>query len=192
MESVLLGAPSGISVRFGADERLDEHERKRLLAREVVASLMNVEVAEVRVHREEPAQFGYHPHLLATVAGSEIPLAIRSASTGPATVVVAADPVMPLGVDLRSATPAEADLRDMRAHSHLFGDTDEQHLLAHWTRVHAVLHADGRGARVRPEHVRLDPTLTQGWIPDRRVHYRLLEIPRESWAITLAYGAFPL
>lgn len=192
MHSEELSAPPGLAVRLGTDDRLDEHERKRLLAREVVAALLDVEMDAVRVTREPPAQFGYHPHLFATVRGEEVPFSIHSASTGAASVVAVADRAVPLGVDLRSAHPTEEQLREMRRHSHLFPDADGPHLLAHWTRMTAVRHADGRGARVRPEHVRLDQDLQRGWVPDRRVHYTLTDLSRDPWTVTLAYGALPL
>ena len=48
-----------------------------------------------------------------------------------------------------------------------------------------------RGARVAADHVRLDSPLTKGWIPDRRVYYRLADLSRDSWIITLAYTQPP-
>ena len=56
------------------------------------------------------------------------------------------------------------------------------------SRVQAVREADGRGARVAPEHVRLDAPLNKGWIPDRRVYYKIADLSRDGWVITLAYG----
>lgn len=191
MDSEALSAPSGLAVRLGVSDRLDHHERKRLLAREVVASLLEVAPADVRVTREAPAQFGYHPHLLATVRGEEVPLSIHTCSRGTATVVAVADPSITLGVDLRAGNPTETDLSEMRRHSHLFPDADAARLLAHWTRVTAVRHADGRGSRVQPEHVRLDEDLARGWVPDRPVSYTLADLSRDPWIVTLAFGGLP-
>jgi 4'-phosphopantetheinyl transferase len=44
---------------------------------------------------------------------------------------------------------------------------------------------------VKPDHVRLDSPLKKGWVPDRRVSYRLADLSRDGWIITLAYGAIP-
>lgn len=191
MDSEELSAPAGVAAALGVSDRLDHHERKRLLASEVIAALLGAEPRDVRIIREAPAQFGYHPRLLATVAGEEVPLSIHTCSRGPATVVAVADTVIPLGVDLRAANPTAADLEEMRRHSHLFPDAGAAQLLAHWTRVTAVRHADGRGSRVQPEHVRLDEDLSRGWVPDRPVHYSLADLSRDPWTVTLAYGAGP-
>jgi len=191
MQSVLLDAPDGIAARLGWDPKMSEHDRKRVLARELVAAHLKRELKDVRVDRESPAQFGFHTELFAEVDGEEVPLKIKNASFRGATVVAVADPAIPLGLDLRDAHPDEALLREMRRHSHLFDESNVDTLLAHWTRVQAVREADGRGARVKPDHVRLDSPLTKGWIPDRRVYYQLADLSRDGWIITLAYGAAP-
>lgn len=190
VESSQLDAPDGISVRIASDPRADEHERKRRLATEVVAERLRVDGAHVHVDREPPAQFGHRTRLFAKVRGEAVPLAISSASVGSSTVVAVADLVIPLGIDLRSARPDDGEWEEMRRHSHLFPGTAADALLAHWARVQAVRHADGR-ARIRPEDVVLDPMLDRGWIPDRRVHYRLADLSSDRWTVTLAYGALP-
>jgi len=191
MESVLLDTPSGITARLGWDPRLSEHDRKRALARELVAAQLGVEAKTVRLERGSPGGFGFHTQLIAEVDGQEVPLAIRNVSFRAATVVAVADPALPVGLDLRDAHPDDTTLREMRRHSHLFEEDDVAKLVAHWTRVQAVRDADGRGARVAGEHVRLDTNLTKGWIPDRRVYYQLADLSRDSWVITMAYGALP-
>lgn len=192
MQSVLLDTPSGITARLGWDPKLPEHDRKRALARELVAAQLGVDEESVRVEREAPGQFGFHTQLIAEVDGQEVPLRIRNANFRAATVVAVADPAVPLGLDLRDAHPDDATLREMKRHSHLPDANDLAKLLAHWTRVQAVRDADGRGARVAADHVRLDSPLTKGWIPDRRVYYQLADLSRDSWVITLAYGAAPV
>jgi len=190
MQSVLLETPDGIRARLGWDPKLPEHDRKRQLAKELVASRLGVEPKDVRVERESPGTFGFHTQLIAEVAGEEVPLKIRNASFRAATVVALVDPAMQLGIDLRDAHPDENELHVMQRHSHLF-EADEGNLpklLAHWTRVQAVRDADGRGARVAADHVRLDSPLLKGWIPDRKVRYRLADVSRDSWIITLAYA----
>ncbi|GAA2973215.1 hypothetical protein JOD63_000208 [Microbacterium terrae] len=192
MQSVLLDTPAGITARLGWDPKLSEHDRKRILAREILAAQLHVEERAIRLEREAPTHFGFHTQLIAEVDGAEVPLAIRNASFRAATIVAVADPAVPLGLDLRDAHPDEATLFQMRKHSHLFDENDLGKLLAHWTRVEAVRDADGRGARVAADHVRLDSPLTRGWIPDRKVFYQLADLSRDGWIVTLAYGALPI
>jgi 4'-phosphopantetheinyl transferase len=191
MQTVLLDTPTGVSARLAWDPKVPEHDRKRLLAKELVAAHLGVDPAAVRVDREAPGTFGFHTQLLAEVAGQEVPLKIRNANFRAATVVAVADPAVPLGLDLRDAHPDDAELRNMRRHSRLFEDDDLSKVLAHWTRVQAVRDADGRGSRVAADNVRLDSPRTKGWIPDRRVYYQLADLSRDGWIITLAYGALP-
>lgn len=191
MESVLLDTPGGITARLGWDPRMSEHDRKRVLAREIVAAQLGVDPKDVRVEREAPRTFGFHTQLIAEVGGEEVPLKIRNVSFRAATVVAVADPAVPLGLDLRDTRPDEAELHHMKRHSHLLEEHDLGRLLAHWTRVQAVRDADGRGSRVAADHVRLNSPLTKGWIPDRRVEYDLADLSRDGWIITLAYGATP-
>lgn len=191
MQSVLLDTPPGISARLGWDPKMPEHDRKRALAKELVAERLGVEERSVRVERESPGKFGFHTQLIAEVDGQDVPLAIRNANFRAATVVAVADPAVPIGLDLRDAHPDDVELHTMQRHSHLFDETDLSRLLAHWTRVQAVRDADGRGTRVAADNVRLDTPLTKGWVPDRRVFYQLADLSRDSWIITLAYGALP-
>ncbi|GAA1854604.1 hypothetical protein ACFQZV_04395 [Microbacterium koreense] len=191
MQSVLLDTPAGITARLGWDPKLSEHDRKRALARQIVADRLGVEQKEVRVEREAPGTFGFHTQLIAEVDGEDVPLGIRNANFRAASVVAVADPAVPIGLDLRDSHPGDAELRTMRRHSHLLDESDTAKLLEHWTRVQAVRDADGRGARVAADHVRLDAPLNKGWIPDRRVYYRLDDLSRDGWIITLAYGALP-
>ncbi len=191
MQSVLLDSPAGISARLGWDPKLSEHDRKRMLARELVAARLGLEERSVRVEREAPGKFGFHTQLIAEADGAEVPLLIRNASFRAATVVAVAEPAMTVGLDLRDAHPDDVELRTMQRHSHLWDESDLGALIAHWTRVQAVRDADGRGARVAADHVRLDAPLTKGWIPDRHVRYQLVDLSRDSWIITLAYTAPP-
>lgn len=191
MQSVLLETPDGITARLGWDPKLPEHDRKRMLAKEIVAARLGVEPKDVRVEREAPGTFGFHTQLIAEVAGREVPVKIRNANFRAATVVAVADPSVPLGLDLRDTHPDETELHIMKRHSHLFEEDDLRKLLAHWTRVQAVRDADGRGARVAADHVRLDSPLAHGWIPDRKVRYELADLSRDSWIITLAFASGP-
>lgn len=189
MQSVLLDTPPGIEARLGWDPKVEIHDRRRLLARELVADRLGLEIADVRVDREAPTVFGYHTRLIATRGKEvEVPLTIATASFRSATVVAIADPAVPIGLDIRDISPDERTLHAMRQHSHLFADASTHTLLSHWTRVQAILEADGRGNRVSPEHVRLDTPLDKGWVSDRHVKYALRDISRDGWLITLASG----
>ena len=187
MQSVLLDTPEGITALLGWDPAVSEHDRKRLLAKELVAKRLGVEAKKVRVEREAPRTFGFHTQLFAEIDGAGVPVRIRNVSFRAATVVAVSDPGVSFGLDLRDAHPDEAELHFIRRHSHLLEEASVGALLAHWTRVQAVRDADGRGARVAADRVRLDSPLTRGWLPDRKIYYQLADLSRDSWIITLAY-----
>lgn len=192
MQTVLLDTPAGITARLGWDPAITVHDRRRRIARELIAQALGCDAKDVRIEREAPRGFGYHTRLIASRDGVEVPLAITTASFRAATVVAVSDPGLPLGIDIRDAHPEPADLARMRKHSRLFSSTDVRDLVDHWVHVQAVLEADGRGVRVAPEHVRLDPGRHRGWIPDRKMKYTLVDVSRDGWLITLAYGTLPV
>lgn len=192
MQTVLLDTPAGVTARLGWDPAITVHDRRRRIARELIAQALGCEEKDVRIEREAPRGFGYHTRLIASRDGVEVPLAITTASFRAATVVAVSDPGLPLGIDIRDAHPEPADLARMRKHSRLFSSTDVRDLVDHWVHVQAVLEADGRGVRVAPEHVRLDAGRHRGWIPDRKMKYTLVDVSRDGWLITLAYGTLPV
>ncbi|MEH3088789.1 MAG: hypothetical protein PGN24_04020 [Microbacterium arborescens] len=191
MQTVLLDTPGGVTARLGWDPAITVHHRRRTIAREVVAGELKCDPDDVRIEREAPRGFGYHTRLVASRDGVEVPLAITTASFRAATVVAVSDPGLPIGIDIRDAHPEPADLVRMRKHSRLFSSTDTLDLIDHWVHVQAVLEADGRGVRVAPEQVRLDAGRHRGWIPDRNMKYSLVDVSRDGWLITLAYGTLP-
>lgn len=191
MQTVLLETPEGVSARLGWDPATTVHDRRRLLAKELIAARLGCEAKEIRIEREAPRGFGYHTQLIASRGGVEVPLAITTASYRAATVVAVSDPLLPLGIDIRDLHPEPADLHRMKKHSRLFAENNTADLLDHWVHVQAVLEADGRGIRVSPDHVRLDPGRRRGWIPDRNMRYTLIDASRDGWVITIAYGEKP-
>lgn len=191
MQAVLLETPSGISARLGWDPEITVHDRRRMIARELVAARLGCDEKDVRIEREAPRGFGYHTQLVASRDGREIPLAIKTASYRAATIVAVCDPGQPLGVDIRDRHPEPADISRMKKHSRLFNENNTDELLDHWVHVQAVLEADGRGVRVLPSHVRLDAGRHRGWIRDRNMRYTLVDLSRDGWVITLAYGTPP-
>lgn len=191
LQTVLLDTPAGVDARLGWDPGTTVHDRRRIIAKELIAARLHCEVKDVRIEREAPRGFGYHTRLIASKDGEELPIAIVTASYRAATVVAICDPGLPLGIDIRDMTPEPADIRQMQKHSRLFDESNIPDLLQHWVRVQAVLEADGRGVRVAPELVRLDAGRHRGWIPDRNMKYTLVDASRDSWVITIAVGALP-
>jgi 4'-phosphopantetheinyl transferase len=187
MESTLLQTPTGIAARMGWDPRMELRLRIRALARELVSARLGVDPATVHVDREAPAQFGYHTQLIATIDEKEVPLLIKTASHRAASIVAIADPTLRLGLDISDVDPDEATMRDIRRHSALVADQSDANLVAHWSRVQAVLQADQRGVRVHPEYVRFDG-IRKGWIPDRKEVYQLADLSNGGFVVTLAYG----
>ncbi len=188
LQTVLLETPAGITARLGWDPATSVHDRRRIIARELIAAQLGCETKDIKIEREAPRGFGYHTRLIASRDGVELPIAIVTASYRAATVVAICEPGRALGIDIRDLHPEPADIRQMQKHSKLFDEDNIPDLLQHWVRVQAVLEADGRGVRVSPEHVRLDTGRARGWIPDRTARYRLTDISRDGWVITLAYG----
>lgn len=191
LQTVLLDTPAGVTARLGWDPATSVHDRRRVIAKELVAARLGCEPSQVRIEREAPRGFGYHTRLIASHDGDELPIAIVTASYRAATVVAICDPGLPLGIDIRDSTPDQADIRQMQKHSKLFDESNIADLLQHWVRVQAVLEADGRGVRVAAEHVRLDAGRRRGWIADRDMKYDLVDASRDGWVITIAIGVLP-
>jgi len=192
LQTVLLDTPTGITARLGWDPGTSVHDRRRIIAKELIAARLGCETTQIRIEREAPRGFGYHTRLIGSRDGEELPIAIVTASYRAATVVAICDPGLPLGIDIRDLHPDQADVRQMQKHSRLFDESNVPDLLHHWVCVQAVLEADGRGVRVPPEHVRLDSGRHRGWIPDRNMKYSLVDASRDGWVITIAYGTLPV
>lgn len=187
MQSTLLDTPKGIDARLGWDPATSEHDMKRILAKQLVASRLGVEEKSIIIERESPAHFGFHTQLYARIRDGAVPLTIRTASFRSATVCAIADPDTVFGLDLRDLHPDDDTIEDIKRGSRLFETSNVQSLVDHWTRVQAVREADGRGMRIKPIFVRLDSTLTKGWLPDRPARYTLRDLSTDGWVITLAY-----
>jgi len=188
MDSMELGAPDGVSARLLWDPATSPHDRRRMLARELVAARLHVDPDDVRIEREAPAQFGYHTRLFASVGGEDVPLAITTTSVRGATVVAVSDPSTVVGIDLRDPRPDQDTWREIHRHSHLWPGTAETDYLAHWRAVQAILAADARGERVRTDSVVLDAGLARGWVVDRPARYQVADVSRGGFLVTLAYG----
>jgi len=79
-------------------------------------------------------------------------------------VVAVAD--VPIGIDIEGDPSPEA----LAAIGAVAGEAS----ITHWTRVEAVLKADGRGLRVDPKRIHFDADLA--WIDDAPERYRLTEV----------------
>ncbi|WP_292836283.1 hypothetical protein [Microbacterium sp.] len=189
LQTIPLETPPGVSARLGWDPATTVHDRRRMIAKELIAAQLGCEPTDVEIEREAPRGFGYHTRLIASRDGEELPIAIITASYRAATVVAICDPGLPLGIDIRDMHPEPADIRQMQKHSRLFDEQNIPDLLHHWVCVQAVLEADGRGVRVAPEHVRLDSGRHTGWLLDRKMKYALVDASRDGWVITIASGA---
>jgi len=195
MESTKLDAPTGIDARVAWAPGTDAVERIRVLTKEILADRLQIDGAFIDVSREAPAQFGHHAQPIATVDGRPVPVSVRTASFRTASVVAVASPELLVGLDIRDRHPDEAALHEIRSHSHLWDDdsawnkaTPEQ-LALHWSRVQAVRQADPRGVSIRPEQVRLDPPFAKAWTPDRTAAFKLVDLSRNGFVITLAHGS---
>jgi len=195
MESTKLDAPEGIEARVGWAPGTQAPDRIRQLTKTILAEKLEIDAAFIDLSREEPAQFGHHTQPIATIDGRVVPLTIRTASFRTASVVAVRDPGLLFGLDIRDRRPDEAALHEIRSHSHLWDDgslwdsATPEKLVLHWSRVQAVRQADPRGISVRPEQVKLDPPFSRAFTPDRRGDYKLVDLSRNGFVITLAYGA---
>ncbi|MEZ3162078.1 hypothetical protein AB1K54_16295 [Microbacterium sp. BWT-B31] len=191
MQSVQLETPKGISARLGWDPKMSEHDRKRALAKELVAARLGIEEREITVGREHPTIFGMRTELFAEVDGVTVPVEIRNVNYRAATVVAVAEPEFVFGLDLRDSHPDDVSVHEMQRHSHIFDEENIPKLLEHWTRVCAIREADGRKNLIRGDSVKLDASLAKGWMPDRKLRYSLVDLSREGWIITLAWAPKP-
>ncbi|MFT4214672.1 MAG: hypothetical protein QM622_07850 [Microbacterium sp.] len=188
LKTVLLDTPEGVEARLGWDPATTVHDRRRIIAKELIAQRLRCEPKDITIEREAPRGFGYHTSLIASRGGQDLPISIVTASFRAATVVAICAPQIALGIDIRDVTPNEADLRQMRRHSHLLLESSDRDVLQHWVCVQAVLEADGRGVRVAPENVRLDASRHRGWTLDRKMRYALTDASRDGWIVTIAKG----
>ncbi|MBZ4487816.1 hypothetical protein LQ938_13005 [Microbacterium sp. cx-55] len=192
MDSVVLDAAAGINARLGWDPAVTPHDRKRILARQIIGARLGIETTAVRIERESPTTFGHHTRLIASVDGTELPVVIGVAEYRAATVVWVHEPELLVGVDLRDLHPDAQTRAVIRSHSKLWDGSTELDFLTHWTRVQAILAADGRGARVRADWVVLDRNGTRGWINDRPTRYEVVDLSRNAFVITMAHSVAPI
>ena len=186
---VRLGAPTGVVAELHPSPRIDPITGQPVFLSTLVSEISKTDQRDVRIRMDGPGAFGHHSKLLAVASGKPLPLDLHVVRIDESMVGAICAPDVPLGIDVRRRVPSTDEMRDMRRHSHLFPGTRDDELRTHWTRVQAVRAADGRGARVAPERVLIDPPSSTGWVFDRRDHYQLVDLSTDDWVITLAHGA---
>ena len=129
LQTVPLDTPEGVSARLGWDPATSVHDRRRIIAKELIAAKLNCDVKDIRIEREAPRGFGYHTRLIASRGGEELPISIVTASYRAATVVAICDPSLSVGIDIRDMHPDDADIRQMRRHSRLIDESNTEELL---------------------------------------------------------------
>ena len=98
LQTVLLPAPAGVTARLGWDPGTTVHDRRRIIAKELIAAKLGCEPTDVRIEREAPRGFGYHTRLIASRDGEEIPIAITPSWTDNGQVCVRQSDPLPLTI----------------------------------------------------------------------------------------------
>jgi 4'-phosphopantetheinyl transferase len=135
----------------------------RALLRELAGELLGVDPAAVPL--SAPCPDCGREHGRPRIIGSDLRVSL---SHGADAVVTAAVGGARVGIDVESATAVVADLAPLIPHPTLVG----------WTRIEAVLKADGRGLRVDPGAVRFTETEhgVVGWVDGSAIRYRVHEV----------------
>ena len=80
LKTVPLDTPAGVTARLGWDPATTVHDRRRIIAKELIAARLGCETTDITIEREAPRGFGYHTRLIASRGGVELPIAIVTAS----------------------------------------------------------------------------------------------------------------
>ena len=145
--------------RYTANPR-DSFLAGRLLLRNLLADLAGSAPNEVVLDATCPDCGAQHGRVTVPNTGFHVSISHS------AEVAVVAVAEVPIGIDVESDPSPEA----LAAIGTVAGEAS----MTRWTRVEAVLKADGRGLRVDPKHVYFDEDIA--WIDDAPKRYRLTAV----------------
>ena len=155
----------------------DSHSTGRMLARTLVAELTGLDADTIRL--ESPCPDCGLPHGKPRVVGAAARARVSVSHAGPLTLAIAALD-HEVGIDAEQAGASAERLAAIEAVAGASIDP-----LRHWTRVEAVLKADGRGLRVDPREVSItSDTATLG-----EHTYALEAIDIEGFVVSVARDA---
>ncbi|CAN5287777.1 hypothetical protein BH11ACT4_BH11ACT4_21930 [soil metagenome] len=148
-----------------AGDRAEAFLAGRMLLRALAAELTGVAAADIRIAARCPDCGG--PHGRPVIEGSRLHVGLAHCPTA---VVAAASWDGPIGIDVEQSPGSPEAVAAIGA---LTGLAD----LRHWTRVEAVLKADGRGLRVDPAAVSVNESArgVEGAIAGSSARYLLTE-----------------
>lgn len=137
----------------------------RMLLRDLAADLTNATPAAVHLEAVCPECGG--PHGQPVLVDSDLHLSLSHAGD---VVVAAASWGSPVGIDVENRVQPPERVTAIGA---LTGEAS----VLHWTRVEAILKADGRGLRVDPSMVEIleHDGIVEGWVTDRPTRYAVTE-----------------
>ncbi len=182
----------GLVVRGARDEAVPFVAGRSLL-RAVVAELVGIPVETVAIEARCPDCGGAHgrPRLSAPAALAEVVHVSLTHAAGWS--FAAASLRGTVGID---AEPRAGDPDRLRAIEQLTGAAATSDPLRHWTRVEAALKADGRGLRVDPAAVSVEPCAAGeaslcALVPGSRARYLLRDVELDvgvgaGWCVSLA------
>jgi 4'-phosphopantetheinyl transferase len=136
-------------------DRIQRSQAGHTELRMLVAQLAGVDPAQVLIEARCPDCGGPHgrPVVMGPVAARDVRVSLAYAGTS---IIAAASSRAAIGVDAELRAPDAADAADDRREAVRTlapAPHDEADPLRQWTRIEAVLKADGRGLRVDPHAV---------------------------------------
>lgn len=156
----------------------------RMLSRELVAEQVGGRESEVTITANCADCGSAHGRPIVTGPGDDARELSLSISGCSGMVVVATSLHRRVGIDVEPRAGSDARLHAIRE---IAGDSEDP--LRHWTRVEAVLKADGRGLRVDPRRVRMDGDRAELDGVNYRLSHPVID-PR--FVISVAIGASSL
>ncbi|GAB3389788.1 hypothetical protein GCM10027568_12500 [Humibacter soli] len=172
--------------------RDDVRAAGRIMLASLVAELVGVDVRDVVIDARCPRCGLQHGRPRVTAPSAAVGTGV-SVSHAEGTTVVAAVLSRTVGVD---AEPAHLDAERAAAIHEIAGESpDGAEPARHWTRVEAVLKADGRGLEVDPRGILftvVDGVAVLARVADRPEEYAVLDVEApHALCVTVALGHVP-